>query len=49
MRGCFENPFVTDTSLDPRPLPLCTCADGREDVTLSSPAETDVLVPVFSQ
>ena len=21
MWGCFENPFVNDTSLDPRPLP----------------------------
>ena len=21
MQGCFENPFVNDTSLDPRPLP----------------------------
>ena len=43
MQGCFENPFVNDTSLDPRPLPSLHMR------TRYSALSTDYLNNVFSK
>ena len=39
MQGCFENPFVSDTSLDPRPLPSPHMRTRYSALSLRHPPE----------
>ena len=42
MKGCLENLFTNDTSLDPKPLPLFSSVMGPkcQIVSLSGPGPT---------